>query len=177
MHHSNECAEQLVEMHKAAREDVPLIRELAERIWRVHYPGIIGQAQIEYMLSRMYALDRLREEIDGGQVEYLVMEIDAEAVGFMALRDDPESDSLRLDKLYLDPKLHGRGLGALMLAECERRARERARHRIVLHVNRQNQRALRAYRRAGFSVAGESVTDIGQGFVMDDYRMEKPLGG
>jgi hypothetical protein len=32
------------------------------------------------------------------------------------------------------------------------------------------------YKRLGFQIAAELVMDIGSGFVMDDYRMEKSLG-
>lgn len=35
--------------------------------------------------------------------------------------------------------------------------------------------AIAAYRKYGFTVREEVVQDIGGGFVMDDYIMEKPL--
>ena len=42
-----------------------------------------------------------------------------------------------------------------------------------LTVNRGNAKAIRAYERNGFKVVRTQVTDIGNGFVMDDYVMEK----
>ena len=55
-----------------------------------------------------------------------------------------------------------------MEGECRRRALKA----IWLTVNRRNERAIGAYRRAGFREVRAQVTDIGGGYVMDDYVME-----
>jgi len=44
-----------------------------------------------------------------------------------------------------------------------------------LTVNKDNADSIAFYRRVGFGIAGSSVTDIGGGFVMDDYRMSKSV--
>ena len=48
--------------------------------------------------------------------------------------------------------------------------------KITLTVNKNNAIAIEAYRKMGFENAGSIVTDIGGGFVMDDYKMEKSVG-
>ncbi len=52
-------------------------------------------------------------------------------------------------------------------------ARERGLRKIVLTVNKNNTGAIRAYQKIGFRNVGSLVQDIGSGFVMDDYAMEK----
>jgi hypothetical protein len=47
----------------AVERDLPVVAELAQVIWRRHYPGIITVEQIEYMLARGYSLDALRRFI------------------------------------------------------------------------------------------------------------------
>jgi hypothetical protein len=42
-------------------------------------------------------------------------------------------------------------------------------------VNKQNTKAVAAYRRNGFAVAESVVTDFGASFVMDDFIMAKDL--
>jgi len=71
--------------------------------------------------------------------------------------------------------LHGRGLGSRLLRHCEREVRAGGAHRLILSVNKRNARAIAAYRRNGFVIADSVVTDIGGGFVMDDYVMAKSL--
>jgi diamine N-acetyltransferase len=45
----------------------------------------------------------------------------------------------------------------------------------VLTVNKNNTGAISVYEKIGFRNVGSLVQDIGSGFVMDDYAMEKTL--
>lgn len=46
----------------------------------------------------------------------------------------------------------------------------------MLTVNKNNVKAIRAYEKTGFKNIGSLVQDIGNGFVMDDYKMEQTVG-
>ena len=46
---------------------------------------------------------------------------------------------------------------------------------IRLTVNKNNTNSISAYEKLGFINKGGVVKDIGNGFVMDDYKMEKTL--
>ena len=46
---------------------------------------------------------------------------------------------------------------------------------IYLTVNKYNSGSIEVYKKLGFTVADQVVTDIGGGYVMDDYIMEKAL--
>ena len=159
----------------ATEEHLPAISELAGIIWRACYPGIITHAQIDYMLARMYSLDVLRDEIRFQGIRYDQLLVDGKPAGFASYGPASEPDVMKLHKLYLLPELHGRGLGSLLLQQVEREARAGRARRLILSVNKQNTKAIAAYRRNGFTVAESVVTDIGGGFVMDDYVMAKNL--
>jgi ribosomal protein S18 acetylase RimI-like enzyme len=62
-----------------------------------------------------------------------------------------------------------------MLDHVERAARRQGAGRLLLQVNKRNEKALRFYRRANFTVREEAVFEVGGGFVMDDYVMVKEL--
>ncbi len=159
----------------ATEANLPVISELAGVIWRACYPGIISNAQIDYMLTRMYALDVLRDEIHSQGIHYNCLLTDGKLVGFASYGPTSEPGVMKLHKLYLLPELHGRGLGSRLLQHVEREVRAGKGRRLILSVNKRNARAIAAYRRNGFIVADSVVTDIGHGFVMDDYIMAKAL--
>lgn len=51
------------------------------------------------------------------------------------------------------------------------RAAEAGKDKITLTVNKNNLNSISIYKRMGFEIEGELITDIGGGFVMDDYLM------
>ena len=88
---------------------------------------------------------------------------------------NPEGDHLFRPKLYLSAENRNKGLGQRALEEVAEAARRLGLRAVYLTVNKGNARAIRAYERFGFVRTGADVTDIGGGYVMDDYIYEYSL--
>jgi diamine N-acetyltransferase len=166
-----------MEIIPAAEADLPVVSDLAGVIWRACYPDIITHAQIDYMLARMYALEVMRDEIRTQGIRYDLLFVDGKPAGFISYGPASEPGVMKLHKIYLLVELHGRGLGSRLLQHVEREVRRLGARRLILYVNKGNARAITAYQRNGFVVAETVVTDIGNGFIMDDYIMAKDLPG
>ena len=156
-------------------EDIPVIQDLSSCIWREHYPGIITHAQIDYMLGTMYASGVIHDEILNKGYRYVVAMMGQEAVGYFAYRFEDPDQAVMISKLYLLPSLHGKGIGSRMLGYVKEDALRMGAKLLYLFVNKNNTKAIRSYERFGFVKARAVITDIGSGFVMDDYRMELVL--
>jgi GNAT superfamily N-acetyltransferase len=152
-------------------EQIASIARLAREIWYEHYVPIIGRAQVEYMVDKFQSVAAIRDQIASGY-EYYAIEHTGEAAGYVALQSQP--GELFISKFYLRRAARGFGLGSATLAFIEKLSRERGLFRLALTVNKYNP-ALQIYLRLGFTNCGSVVADIGNGFVMDDYRMEKGL--
>ena len=155
-----------------AEADVEAICVLAREIWRRHYPPIIGTAQTEYMLAQRYVPEVIRDELARDDLWWDTLAEDGAFVAFASSLRVPER-TLKLDKLYVHPERQRRGYGAALIEHTCDRARRLTCDRVVLAVNKHNAGAIAAYRRLGFVVAEAVVKEIGGGFVMDDYIMEK----
>ena len=154
-------------------EEAEALAELAGRVWRAHYPGIITPEQIEYMLAQRYRPVLVRQFIARGDL-WLAARAAGQLVGFAHGHPLAEGD-YKLDKLYVDLDWQRRGIGGRLIAELARRARNHGVNRLVLRVNRRNQTAIDAYLKHGFTVATVVLEDIGGGFVMDDYVMVREI--
>jgi ribosomal protein S18 acetylase RimI-like enzyme len=163
-----------VHLRPATDADLGVISALAGRIWRAHYPSILSSEQIEYMLRWMYDIRQLRRDLERGVVYQLLLEGDR-PLGFCGYEE--LHGELKLHKLYLDVAEHGRGLGSMLLRHAEEEARRRGLSKVVLGVNRFNEKAIRVYQRNGYRILEPLKTEIGGGFVMDDWIMEKVLQG
>lgn len=164
----------LAQIVPATGDHLPAISSLAGQIWRAYYPAITSMEQIEYMLAWMYSLETMTAELRKG-IRYERLLLDDELVGFASFSPTDQPGTIKLHKLYLLPKLHGQGLGTLLLKHCETQARQLGAQVMTLNVNKQNARAIAAYNRNGFAITQSVVNDIGHGFVMDDYVMTKLL--
>ncbi len=163
------------EIVRAGEGDIPVIAALARKTWQACYPGMISAGQIEYMLDMMYSEEVLRREIAGGDIRYDLLRLAGRAAGYVSYGPGEREGELKLHKLYVDPDLQRRGLGGELLDHVEEYARRAGFRAIALQVNRRNPYGLPFYRKHGFRVRQERRTDIGGGFVMDDYIMEKPV--
>jgi ribosomal protein S18 acetylase RimI-like enzyme len=155
--------------------DFEAVAKLAHTIWSAHYITMITQAQIDYMLAGRFTAENLMRYVDSDVRWMEVLEVGGELVGYCSYACTDRASEIKLEQLYLLPTLHGKGLGSHLLHHVERRAQTLGAETLFLQVNKQNEKAIRAYRRNGFDVREEIVLDIGNGYVMDDYIMQKRL--
>ena len=148
---------------------------LAREIWREHYPPIIGAAQTEYMLAQRYDAAIVRDELAQGRIWWDILREDAALVAFASAYVLQEAREVKLDKLYVRLQCRRQGYGGILIARTAERARQMGCTKIALAVNKRNAAAIAAYRKHGFSIREAVVKDIGGGFVMDDYIMEKRI--
>ena len=160
-----------------AEGDVERLAGLAREIWYAHYPAIISVAQIEYMLAERYRAEVVLAELRRDGVWWDKLIVAGAMEGFASYFLTGAPGEMKLDKLYVHPRLQRRGYGGMMIAHAGAVARARGCNRLVLAVNRNNRTAIDAYLKHGFHIAEAAVKDIGGGFVMDDYIMVKPETG
>jgi GNAT superfamily N-acetyltransferase len=149
------------------------IADLAGKIWREHYPSIIGQAQVDYMLVTFHSLESIQRQIQQEGYRFYFVLSDGVEAGYFAVQ--PKKDELFLSKFYLSKEYRGRGLSRHMMEWIESIAKENGLKRICLTTHKRNEKALRAYKGLGFKIMGPVLTDIGGGYAMDDYQLEKVI--
>lgn len=155
-----------------SEKELKLIEQLADIIWREHYIPIIGLAQVEYMLRKYQSVKSMKNQLKEN-VFYHLIKYNQKPVGYLSFRK--EKDALFLSKIYLLNNLRGKKIGKNALSFIENQAKLLKFPRIYLTVNKHNLNAIQAYDKLGFKNIRSLVTDIGNGFVMDDFMMEKIL--
>ena len=159
------------EIRTVSQEELESLAELADRLWHQAYGQLLSTEQISYMLEKYQSVAAFKEQIRDKGYCYRGLYIEGQLTGFTGSCLE-ESERAFLSKLYLDQKYQGQGFGRKLLDDAVSLYPQAA--RIYLTVNKHNPSYYK-YLHMGFRVIDSVVTDIGQGFVMDDYIMEKDI--
>ena len=148
------------------------IESLAETIWREHYTPIIGRDQVNYMLYKYQSVSSMHAQIKEGYEYYLVHKNET-PVGYFSIQK--RDNAMFLSKLYVLKSHRGEGIGKASMDYIKEQAKALRCTKITLTVNRNNKDTILAYSALGFKNVGEQIADIGDGYVMDDYILDKVL--
>ena len=157
-----------IETQKVDIADIHVIQNLANEIWHQHYPSILSQEQINYMLKTMYASEKLHTEISDTAYCYHIILMDAIPIGYLGMNQ--QEQNYFLDKFYILQQYQGKGFGKKVFEIIFSSLRY---EKISLFVNRQNFKAINFYFAVGFSITEVVDNSIGEGYYMNDFVMVK----
>jgi len=151
--------------------DAAAISDLARVIWQHHYAPIISTAQIDYMLAQRYEPTLIENQLKDPNIWWRKLTLDQTIIGFSCCMLTGQPNELKIDKLYVHCDHHRKGYGAMLVADAINLMRSKDLQSLILTVNKRNHSAIAAYQQYGFEIAGDSIVDIGGGFVMNDFLM------
>ena len=154
--------------------ETEIAAKLAHKIWNQHYVNIIGQLQVDYMVEKFQSVEAISEQIKKGYAYFLSYHKELPC-GYLALVANEEEKKLMISKIYVDAEFRGLNLGTELLDFSVQKAKENGYKLLWLTVNKNNSNSIQWYEKRGFEIKEKIEMDIGNGFVMDDYVMEKIL--
>ncbi|WP_036379444.1 GNAT family N-acetyltransferase [Muricauda sp. MAR_2010_75] len=154
------------------KANIGVVADLAKIIWTEHYTPIIGLEQVNYMLDKFQSENAIQEQLEKG-IAYYLLQFKDEFVGYFSYSIN--EDALFLSKLYVLKSARGNGVAKVGLSFMQSQAKELNLAKIRLTVNKYNSDSIAAYEKMGFLNVDSIVQDIGGGYVMDDYVLERKL--
>ncbi len=187
---------------KVEKTEIKELASLANAIWHEYWTCILSAEQIDYMVENFQSEKAIINQIENENYTYyfietyplsltlspgerivnissprermqlceqseLQMQERGQVAGYFGVSD--KKDYLFLSKLYIKKEFRHQGIGAKAFDEIKKIANGKP---IRLTVNKYNTNTINAYKKWGFKTIDAVVTDIGNGFVMDDYIME-----
>ena len=163
----------MFEIKKADIDDIPLIRELTFRVWPQTYASILSQEQIDYMLEMMYSESSLKKQMSEDDCQFIIVYENGNPVGFASYSKE-EAQRWKLNKIYVLQNQQGKGTGKYVINYIIEEIKKQNANSLFLQVNRYNN-AKTFYEKLGFAEIDFINLDIGNGYFMNDYVMEKKL--
>ena len=183
-------------VHVTTPETIETLAQAADEIWHEYWPERIGMGQTDYMVEQFQSVPAITRDItEHGYLYYLVYDEEGTLIGYTGGRyEDFTANPLGpsacvhgneiamraqkrifISKIYLYKAERGKHYASRIIEFWEDYGRTTGAEALYLTVNRENELAVRAYLGRGFETIEAFAADIGQGYVMDDYIMIKPL--
>lgn len=157
-------------------QEIADLCRIAERVWHLTYDALLPPGQVDYMVEMFQSPKAVKSQMTHEGYQYYTILGDGTPGGFVGFSPRYEGrEELFLSKVYLLPELRNTGAVRKTFRLVEEEARRQGLPAIRLTVNKYNTHAVEVYRHYGFETIDSVVTDIGGGYVMDDYIMRKNL--
>jgi len=157
----------MMELVKATLEDVELLLEFAERTFRVAYEAMNEPEDFDKYCQEAFTAEQFSKEIQHPQSTFWLGWLEGDLVAYLKLNVGTYTESLntgkyfQIERIYVDPKWQGNGLGEILLDFCYQQAQLAQSDWIWLSVWQRNPRAVHFYERCGYEVCGTEVFQLG----------------
>lgn len=158
---------------KVKKEYIKELASLAAAIWHEYWPVLLTPEQIDYMVENFQSENAINNQYDNENYTYYFIRENDKNIGYFGV--SAKQDYLFLSKLYISKDYRAKGLGTMAFEKIKEIAQNQNYKKIQLTVNKHNENTIKAYLKWGFKIIDSVVTDIGSGFVMDDYIMSFEL--
>ena len=161
-----------IKIRQASAQDIPLVHRLAKQVFFSTYEPLQPKEKVAYLFSIMYSEAALTEQMEKKNHVFLLVEDVSGYLGYASYElNYKESGKIKIHKIYVMPNAQGKGVGREIIDSIADIASHNKVEILVLDVYRHNP-AIHFYEKLGFKKVGEQVTEVGNGFVMDDFVME-----
>ncbi len=146
------------------------LAQMADEIWHEYWPCLLSDEQINYMIDKFQSEHAIKEQVSNENYVYFYILLNGKKTGYIGM--SKKENYLFLSKFYVEKDFRHKGIGTKSFEFVKEFARTNNYNKIRLTVNKYNKNTINAYNKWGFKTVNSVVTDIGSGFVMDDFIME-----
>lgn len=165
----------MMDITPACTSDIHIIQQIAYQSWPATFGDLLSKEQIDYMLNMMYSTASLTTQMEKEGHHFVLAQQNGIYVGYASFElNYQDLKKTKIHKIYVLPDTQGMGVGRSVIAHIARIAENKGDKRLLLHVNRDN-KAVKFYEHIGFKVEESRDIPIGNGFLMEDFIMEKNI--
>ncbi|KAK7398210.1 hypothetical protein QQX98_012413 [Neonectria punicea] len=169
-------------IRNACALDATAIAELGAYVFTATFAHSVQPHELQQFLEKSNTTAAIAKDLNDPARDIIVAtNPDGEIIGFAYLTRGSSEPCIadvknlaELQRIYVHPSAHGRGIGSALARKIESMAREQGFQNIWLGVWEENYPAIKAYQKWGYKKVGSRDFAIGP-VVQTDYTMLKEL--
>ncbi|MGD1054680.1 MAG: GNAT family N-acetyltransferase [Nitrososphaerales archaeon] len=146
----------------ARPDDVPRLSTFVIQAWKEAGPDALGfTGATDEAIKEIASEEFLEKMLSSPRILMVVAEEDGKIIGFSSVRRVKEREA-ELSGIIVLESATGRGVGTKLLRKAVGAAKRRGYFSMLVKTEVANERAIRFYRRAGFTESGKVVEKVGR---------------
>lgn len=161
-------------------EDLEILQAFSRKCFFETFAAVNTPENMEAYLDKAYAPEKLRAELSDINSIFYFLYLDEKLAGYLKLNEAPaqtefhDQEALEIERIYVSQAFQGEGFGRCLMNKAIDTAKEREKKYIWLGVWEKNAKALRFYKKSGFSPIGTHSFMVGDD-EQTDILMRKDL--
>jgi diamine N-acetyltransferase len=157
-----------MEIIKATSDDVYKLQKISVKTFSDAFAKDNTPENLKSFLDFAYSINKLSQELFNPESEFYFAKTDGKIVGYIKLNfgaaqtEIADSNSVEVERIYVEQELHGAGVGKALLDKAIAIAQQRQADYIWLGVWEKNPKAIRFYEKNGFVTYGSHKFMIGE---------------
>lgn len=183
-HTSNMASDAKIQLHfrPANIEDAVRISQIGWYATTIMIQHTVTTEQLEAFLEADFSVQSILKDMSNPLKDYFVgTNAQDEIIGFVLLTQgttepclEPFANAVELQRIYVEEKQHGKGVGRALAEKAENVARKMGFKHVWLGVWEENAKAKRFYKGLGYEFVGDHPFNV-SGEVQTDLIMVKKL--
>ena len=160
----------------STQSQIDTLCAIAKTVWHETYDDLLPPGQPDYMIEKFQSDHAVKEQMARENYRYVLAKLGEAYVGFVGYAPRYQGqEEMYLSKAYILPQGRGQGVVGALFRLVEEETKKEGLSRVRLTVNKGNAHAKAVYEHYGYRTVEAVQSDIGGGYVMDDYVMVKEL--
>lgn len=158
------------------QEQIDTLCAIAQTVWHETFDPLLPPGQTDYMIDKFQSDHAIKDQLAHQNYRYYLAKLNGEYAGFVGFAPHYQGqEEMYLSKVYLLSQFRHQGVVKAMFDLVEQETKKEELSKIRLTVNKKNTHAASVYEHYGYKTVEAVESDIGGGYVMDDYVMVKQV--
>jgi ribosomal protein S18 acetylase RimI-like enzyme len=169
-----------LEIRQGNIDDAALIREFGIRSFKESFEKFNSAENMAQYIEKCFTLEQVKKDVKTLGINFFLAMADNQIVGYTKTNEGPgpkelnKKKTLEIERIYVDKKFHGEGIGKALLDKCIQLARLKKIKTVWLGVWEHNPNAIAFYKKCGFKKFGDHIFMLGRD-AQTDWLMKKAI--
>ena len=161
-------------------DDVAILQEFGIRTFRESFEKANTKENMDIYIEKSFSLEQINHDLKTIGTTFFIALSDNQLVGYtktnegLGPKELSNKKTLEIERIYVDKKYQGEGIGKLLLDKCFQLARLKKIKTVWLGVWEHNPKAIAFYKKCGFKKFGDHVFMLGRD-AQTDWLMKKVI--